>query len=104
MIDLISRAAALEALEKLFPMSPMKSNFTKGTTCGIALAEVCIKHLPEAKIERMTGEWRKREKCELFYCSACWKKRQNISGYYYCPNCGAFMAEDLLAFMGGDNE
>lgn len=91
MRKLIDGQEALDALEKLFPPYPLEHELMKGVACGVALAKVCIKHLPEAKIERLTAEWRKREKFELFYCSACGKNVQHISGYYYCPSCGAYM-------------
>ena len=98
--DLIYRQAALEALEKLFPVFPMKSDFTQGITCGIALAKVCIgKQVSAAEPERKTGRWvGNPETCEFMTCSACgcefdWVSEGGYSSneWAYCPECGADM-------------
>ena len=51
MSDLISRQAAVEAIDKIFPADPMRNDYTQGITCGAALAEEYIKQLPSAQIE-----------------------------------------------------
>ena len=50
MNDLISRQAALDAIDKIFPADPMHNEYTQGITCGAALAEEYIKQLPSACI------------------------------------------------------
>ncbi len=51
MDDLISRKAAIEAIDKIFPADPMRNDYTQGITCGAALAEEYIKQLPSAQSE-----------------------------------------------------
>ena len=45
----IYRQAAIEAIEKIFPVDPMKNEYTQGVTCGAALAKEYIKQLPSAQ-------------------------------------------------------
>ena len=52
MSDLISRQAAIEALEKIFPAAPMRNDYTQGITVGAALATEYIKQLPSAQPDR----------------------------------------------------
>ncbi len=47
--DLISRKAAIDALDKIFPADPMRNDYTQGITCGAALATEYIKQLPSAQ-------------------------------------------------------
>ena len=49
MSDTIDRQAAIEAIEKIFPVDPMKNEYTQGVTCGAALAKEYIKQLPSAQ-------------------------------------------------------
>ena len=49
MDDSISRQAAIDALDKIFPTYPMKNDFAQGLTCGAALATEYIKQLPSAQ-------------------------------------------------------
>ena len=49
--DLISRQAAIDAIDKIFPADPMRNDYTQGITCGAALAEEYIKQLPSAQGE-----------------------------------------------------
>lgn len=51
MSDCISRQMAIDAIDKIFPNDPMKSEYTQGITCGAALAEEYIKQLPSAEPE-----------------------------------------------------
>ena len=46
MQDLISRQAAIDAIDKIFPADPMRNDYRQGITCGAALAEEYIKQLP----------------------------------------------------------
>ncbi len=50
--DCISRQAAIDAIDKIFPADPMRNDYTQGITCGAALAEEYIKQLPSAQPER----------------------------------------------------
>lgn len=52
MNDLISRQAAINAIDKIFPVEPMKNEYTQGITCGAALAAEYIKQLPSAEPEQ----------------------------------------------------
>lgn len=49
MNDLISRQAASDVIEKIFPADPMHNEYTQGVTCGAALAMEFIKQLPSAE-------------------------------------------------------
>lgn len=49
MNDLISRQAAIDVIDKIFPNDPMRNEYTQGITCGAALAEEYIKQLPAAE-------------------------------------------------------
>ena len=49
--DVISRKAAIDALGKIFPIDPMRNDYTQGIACGAALATEYIKQLPSAQSE-----------------------------------------------------
>ena len=49
--DLISRQAAIDVIDKIFPVDPMRNDYTQGITCGAALATEYIKQLPSAQQE-----------------------------------------------------
>ena len=51
MDDLISRQAAIDVIDKIFPADPMRNDYTQGITCGAALATEYIKQLPSAQPE-----------------------------------------------------
>ena len=50
--DTISRKAAIDVIDKIFPVDPMRNDYTQGITCGAALATEYIKQLPSAQPER----------------------------------------------------
>ena len=52
MNDLISRQAAIEVIDAVFPVDPMKSEYARGVACGAALAKTYVKQLPSAQPER----------------------------------------------------
>ena len=52
MSDLISRQAAIEVIDAVFPVDPMKSEYAQGIACGAALAKTYIEQLPSAQPER----------------------------------------------------
>ena len=50
-MDLIDRQAVIEVIDSVFPVDPMKSEYTKGIACGAALAKTYVKQLPSAQPE-----------------------------------------------------
>lgn len=40
---------AIDVIDKIFPVDPMRNEYTKGITCGAALAMEYIKQLPSAE-------------------------------------------------------
>lgn len=52
MDDCISRQAAIDAIDAIFPVEPMKNEYAQGITCGAALAIEYVKQLPPAQPER----------------------------------------------------
>ena len=51
MDDLISRQAAIEVIDAVFPVDSMKSEYAQGIACGAALAKTYIEQLPSAQPE-----------------------------------------------------
>ena len=51
MDDLISRQAAIDVIDAILPVEPMKNEYTQGITCGAALAIEYVKQLPSAQPE-----------------------------------------------------
>jgi hypothetical protein len=49
--DLISRAAAIEVIDAVFPVDQMKSEYAQGIACGAALAKTYVEQLPSAQPE-----------------------------------------------------
>ena len=47
--DLISRQAAIEVIDAVFPVDPMKSEYAQGIACGAALAKTYVEQLPSAQ-------------------------------------------------------
>ena len=97
MDDLISRQAAIDALDGL-PNCPNGYSDTYDKACIIGVLE----ELPSAQPERKTGKWGEAHRrgvltyADIYAeCSAChsepvfngWEMR-------YCPNCGAKMEEE----------
>ena len=54
MSDLIDRQAAIEVIDAVFPVDPMKSEYAQGIACGAALAKTYVEQLPSAQPERDT--------------------------------------------------
>ena len=88
MNDLISRQAAIDVLGKIFPADPMRNDYTKGITCGAALATEYIKQLPSAERK---GHWKNAYALTeyRYRCSECFANHR--ARYDYCPSCGARM-------------
>ena len=51
MSDLISRQAAIDVIDAVFPVDPMKSEYSQGIACGAALAKTYVEQLPSAQPE-----------------------------------------------------
>ena len=93
MDDLISRQAAIDALDKIFPADPMRNDYTQGITCGAALATEYIKQLPSAQPQR-TGRWINHVEdgyVECPFCHSATNCDDNISELHFCFSCGADM-------------
>ena len=92
MSDLISRQAAIEALDKRFDSIPMEQ------TTEILLLRKDLRELPSVQPERINGLWIEHDDgitaCE---CSVCHEKynlyEEDVFGRNFCPNCGADMRE-----------
>ena len=93
MNDLISRQAAIDAIDAILPAEPMKNEYTQGITCGAALAIEYVKQLPSAQPERNKGEWIETEFLKLRECSCCHVRwgMYDVENFNFCPNCGAEM-------------
>lgn len=52
MDGLISRQAAIEVIDAVFPVDPMKSEYAQGIACGAALAKTYVEQLPSAQPEQ----------------------------------------------------
>ena len=51
MKDMIYRQAAIEAIDAVFPVDPMKSEYAQGIACGAALAKTYVEQLPYVQPE-----------------------------------------------------
>ena len=56
MNDLISRQAAIDVIDAVFPVDPMKSEYAQGIACGAALAKTYVEQLPSAQPEHLVKE------------------------------------------------
>ncbi len=52
--DLVSRKAAIEVIDAVIPVDPMKSEYAQGIACGAALAKTYVEQLPSAQPEQIT--------------------------------------------------
>lgn len=88
--ELISRKAAIEVIDAVFPVDPMKSEYAQGIACGAALAKTYVAQLPTAERKgHWVNKWHTVFKEDLPCCSEC----SNFMAFTfdYCPNCGARM-------------
>ena len=65
MIDPIDRQAALDVIDAIFPVDPMKSEYAQGIACGAALAKTYVEALPSAQPEKRTNERTETHACDL---------------------------------------
>ena len=97
MSDLISRQAAIDALDKRFDSIPMEQ------TTEILLLRKDLRNLPSAQPQRMRGKWTYGEDeygIDGYHCDKCgffvpWDYTHKFidftKDYHFCPNCGADM-------------
>ena len=52
MSDLISRQAAIDVIDAVLPVDPMKSEYAQGIACGAALAKTYVEQMPSAQPEQ----------------------------------------------------
>lgn len=53
MDDLISRREAIERIDAVFPVDPMKSEYAQGIACGAALAKTYVEQLPSVQPQKI---------------------------------------------------
>ena len=59
MDDLISRQAAIDVIDAVLPVNPMKSEYAQGIACGAALAKTYVEQLPSAQPEPLSDAYMK---------------------------------------------
>lgn len=112
MQDLISRQAAIEIIQSMYPSMPrvpwMRKNWQKQYEPYIR-TENAIRELSSAQPEHKKGKWIKMSDVDGIYwaCSECgedipriahfnpqfdlFPRLESIDKTYFCPNCGAKM-------------
>ena len=73
--DSISRQAAIEVIDAVFPVDPMKSEYAQGVACGAALAKTYVEQLPSAQPE-------------IIRCKDCEYGEQDEVGRWFCRSLG----------------
>lgn len=100
MDDLISRQAAIDALQKEINKGIPPFNDVFGSIrAGVRLARNIIEDLPSAQPERKKGKWNAefngafRGGAYWFSCSECKRIVPEVrnGGWNFCPSCGADM-------------
>ena len=104
--DLISRSAAIEAIEKHIRTAEEPYHLTdadKVMNHAFEIAASCVYNLSAAQPERKRGKWVYAEDkygIDGYHCNQCgffvpWdyahKFINYIEDYHFCPNCGANM-------------
>ena len=92
MSDLISRSAAIEAIEKHIRTAEEPYQLTdadKVMNHAFEIAASCVYNLSAAQPERKRGRWLDGYKRQT--CSLC--KGKGVRSWNYCPYCGADMRE-----------
>ena len=80
MSDLIDRQAAIEVIDAVFPVDPMKSEYAQGIACGAALAKTYVEQLPSAQPDYKTDHG------YMWLCPECGLAVH--SDYTRCVRCG----------------
>jgi len=84
MDDLISRQAAIDALDKEYRYGADIDR------CGLSTALDYIEDIPAADVAPVVhGRWKKKKDSDLFYCSEC--ELPSMHKWPYCKRCGAKM-------------
>lgn len=81
MDDLISRQAAIDVIDAVFPVDPMKSEYAQGIACGAALAKTYVEQLPSAQPEPHYCR-----ECKWSRCHINVDKYGNTETYWHCLN------------------
>lgn len=87
--DLISRRAAIDVIDKIFPGDPMHNEYTQGITCGAALAKEYIKQLPSAEPEAKPPKWVAEDRYV----------KNHFKVFPHCPQCNAEVKTDQCYCM-----
>lgn len=94
--DLISRQAAIEVIDAVFPVDPMKTEYAQGIACGAALAKTYVEQMPSAQPEPKTGKWTVGDYDTVrgywATCSSC--GHTSFGGGKFCGECGARMLKE----------
>jgi len=85
--DLISRQAAIDALDKRFNSVPMEQ------TTEILLLRKDLRDLPPVQPQPKTGHWIKITPSGIYMCSECEHNvlTGDIDAYHHCHHCGIKM-------------
>lgn len=104
MSDLISREAAIEAIESHLRVGDEVYPLTRTDEIlnhAFEIAASCVYNLPAVeKVGKWERKWHTLFRCELYCCSTC--------GHFeplrcnYCPNCGARMEEEAVSRIDDD--
>lgn len=88
--DLISRQAAIDALEREKSLVERPITETRWFDLGLKKAQEILSELPSTQPDRKKGEWLWIDGVR---CSNCNHKLQTTGFPSICPNCGAQMDE-----------
>ena len=94
--DLISRSAAIEAIEKHIRTAEEPYQLTdadKVMNHAFEIAASCVYNLSAAQPERKRGKWIDDGDPFMWECGCCGYRVKRYNNTRYCPNCGAEMRE-----------
>ena len=86
--DLINRQAAIEAIDAVFPVDPMKSEYAQGIACGAALAKTYIEQLPSVDAVEVV----RCKDCKHFDGECCGRYADETLGYVHSTQLNFFCA------------